>query len=77
MTAVQPRRRKPGAPGRASIRDVAERAGVSVTTVSHALNGTRFVSEEARAKVEAEDTMRAGLEAGEPLAALFARHGIL
>ena len=32
---------------------------------------------QARAKVEAEDTMRAGLEAGEPLAALFARHGIL
>lgn len=56
MTAVQPRRRKPGAPGRASIRDVAERAGVSVTTVSHALNGTRFVSEEARAKVEEAST---------------------
>jgi LacI family transcriptional regulator len=37
---------------RASIRHVAERAGVSVTTVSHALNGTRFVSEQARAKVE-------------------------
>jgi LacI family transcriptional regulator len=36
---------------RASIRDVAARAGVSVTTVSHTLNGTRFVSEEARAKV--------------------------
>jgi len=38
--------------GRASIRDVALRAGVSVTTVSHALNGTRFVSAGARAKVE-------------------------
>ena len=37
--------------GRASIRDVAARAGVSVTTVSHALNRTRFVSDEARAKV--------------------------
>jgi len=37
--------------GRASIRDVAARAGVSVTTVSHTLNGTRFVSEQARAKV--------------------------
>jgi LacI family transcriptional regulator len=37
--------------GRASIRDVAARAGVSVTTVSHTLNGTRFVSEAARAKV--------------------------
>jgi LacI family transcriptional regulator len=37
--------------GRASIRDVAARAGVSVTTVSHTLNGTRFVSDEAKAKV--------------------------
>jgi LacI family transcriptional regulator len=40
------------ASGRASIRDVAERAGVSVTTVSHALNNTRHVSPDARAKVE-------------------------
>jgi LacI family transcriptional regulator len=38
--------------GRAGIRQVALRAGVSVTTVSHALNGTRFVSDDARAKVE-------------------------
>jgi len=38
--------------GRASIHDVAARAGVSVTTVSHALNGTRFVSEAAKARVE-------------------------
>lgn len=37
--------------GPAGIRHVAERAGVSVTTVSHALNGTRFVSEGARARV--------------------------
>jgi LacI family transcriptional regulator len=37
--------------GRASIRDVAKRAGVSVTTVSHTLNATRFVSAEAQAKV--------------------------
>ena len=37
--------------GRASIRDVAARAGVSVTTVSHTLNATRFVSVEAKAKV--------------------------
>ena len=39
------------ATGRASIRDVAARAGVSVTTVSHTLNGTRFVSDAAKAKV--------------------------
>lgn len=37
--------------GRASIRDVAARAGVSVTTVSHTLNATRFVSAAAQAKV--------------------------
>ena len=37
--------------GRASIRDVAARAGVSVTTHTHTLNGTRFVSEQAKAKV--------------------------
>ena len=37
---------------RANIRDVARRAGVSVTTVSHTLNGTRFVSEAARTKVQ-------------------------
>jgi len=37
--------------GRASIRDVAARAGVSVTTVSHTLNATRFVSDAAKTKV--------------------------
>jgi LacI family transcriptional regulator len=36
----------------ASIRDVALHAGVSVTTVSHALNNTRFVSDDARARVQ-------------------------
>src|ERR1700743_26179 len=51
-TSLRPRGRAAGETGRASIRHVAERAGVSVTTVSHALNGTRFVSDEARAKVE-------------------------
>ncbi|MCB6183266.1 LacI family transcriptional regulator [Leeia sp. TBRC 13508] len=36
----------------ATIKDVALHAGVSVTTVSHALNGTRFVSEEAKQRIE-------------------------
>ena len=35
----------------ATIRDVAQRAGVSTTTVSHILNNTRFVSDELRNKV--------------------------
>lgn len=34
-----------------SIHDVAQRASVSAATVSHVLNGTRFVSEETRARV--------------------------
>jgi LacI family transcriptional regulator len=33
------------------MRDVAERAGVSATTVSHVINGTRPVSDELRARV--------------------------
>lgn len=36
----------------ANIKDVALQAGVSVTTVSHVINGTRFVSELARKRVE-------------------------
>jgi LacI family transcriptional regulator len=32
-------------------KDVAERAGVSIATVSHVVNGTRFVSDETRQKV--------------------------
>ncbi|GLU30392.1 LacI family DNA-binding transcriptional regulator [Trinickia caryophylli] len=36
-----------------TIRDVAQRAGVSYTTVSHVLNNTRPVSEEKRARVMA------------------------
>lgn len=35
-----------------TIKDVAARAGVSFTTVSHVLNGTRRVSDHARARVE-------------------------
>jgi LacI family transcriptional regulator len=34
-----------------SIREVANRAGVSTATVSHVLNGTRYVSEKTRLKV--------------------------
>lgn len=36
----------------ATMRDVAQAAGVSVTTVSHVINGTRFVSEELRQRVQ-------------------------
>ena len=35
----------------ATLRDVARLAGVSITTVSHALNGTRFVQPETAARV--------------------------
>ncbi len=35
----------------ATMREVAQHAGVSVTTVSHVLNGTRFVSEDLKARV--------------------------
>lgn len=38
--------------GKVTMRDVAERAGVSKATVSHVLNGTRFVEPETRARVE-------------------------
>ncbi len=36
---------------RPSSKDVAERAGVSIATVSHVINGTRFVSDETRQRV--------------------------
>ena len=36
---------------RVSIKDVAEKAGVSTATVSHVINGTRFVREETRQRV--------------------------
>jgi len=37
----------------ATMKQVAERAGVSITSVSHVLNGTRFVSDEVRRRIEA------------------------
>jgi len=36
-----------------TIREVADRAGVSPTTVSHVINNTRFVSEDVRRRVQA------------------------
>lgn len=42
-----------------TIRDVAQAAGVSITTVSHVINGTRFVSDQVAA-----DVRRAMLELG-------------
>ncbi|WP_137939199.1 LacI family DNA-binding transcriptional regulator [Chitinivorax sp. B] len=36
----------------ATMKEVAHRAGVSVTTVSHVLNGTRHVSDDARGRIE-------------------------
>jgi LacI family transcriptional regulator len=43
----------------ATIKDVARQAEVSVTTVSHVVNGTRFVSDEARQRVQqAIDALR-------------------
>ena len=37
---------------KAKITDVAKMAGVSIATVSHVMNGTRYVSENTRKKVE-------------------------
>ncbi len=36
---------------RSTIRDVATKAGVSISTVSHVLNGTRFVEEQTRRRI--------------------------
>ena len=36
----------------ASMKDIAERVGVSITTVSHALNGTRHVAPETRRRIQ-------------------------
>lgn len=38
--------------GKATIKDVAERAGVSSATVSHVINKTRFVSDETKERVQ-------------------------
>ena len=35
----------------ATMKQVAEKSGVSTTTVSHVINGTRLVSDEARERV--------------------------
>ena len=35
----------------ASIKDVARRAGVSISTVSNVLNGTKYVSEDLKKRV--------------------------
>lgn len=37
---------------KATIKDVAEMAGVSISTVSHVLNKTRYVSEDTQNKVK-------------------------
>ena len=36
----------------ANMKDVAAKANVSVSTVSHVINGTRFVSEEVKKRVK-------------------------
>ena len=54
------------------ITDVAKRAGVSISTVSHVINKTRFVSDQTRLKVEnairelnyAPDMAAQGLKSG-------------
>jgi len=38
--------------GASTIEDVARQAGVAISTVSHVINGTRFVSEQTRMVVE-------------------------
>lgn len=41
-----------GRKGKASIKDVAQKSGFSTATVSHVINGTRYVSEEVTNKVQ-------------------------
>ena len=51
----------------ATIKDVARHAEVSVTTVSHVVNGTRRVSPEGRERVEAAGSWRMREGDGKPL----------
>jgi DNA-binding LacI/PurR family transcriptional regulator len=49
------------------MKDVAERAGVSVTSVSYVLNGTRFVSPDKTMQEHVDGYMRALIDGGMPV----------